>query len=93
MKVVEKLNKHVCVHSKYSYIKTFLERNNLWSAEMRKFLARILEELPRYLATAKPEGTRKVSLSAMSPQLNIVLCVDHMYLENNRVFDTMESTS
>lgn len=60
-KIIDKVHKHVCGHSTYSDIKTLLERNKLWNAEVQKYLASTLDECTNCLATSKPKENRKVS--------------------------------
>ena len=92
-KIVDKVHKHVCGHSSFSDIKTLLSRNDLWSDEVGKYLARILEGCARCAKTSEPKEQRKVSLSSMSRSFNKVVCVDHLHLGGSRVLHIMDSST
>lgn len=89
--IVDKVHKHVCEHSNYTDIKVLLQRNNLWSIQVEKYLPQVLETCESYRATALPKSARKVSLSALSREFNKVVSVDHMFLEDSCVFHIMDT--
>ena len=37
-KIIDKVHKHACGHANLSYIRILLQRNNMWSAEVEKYL-------------------------------------------------------
>ena len=91
--VVDKVHKHVCGHSNYTDIKILLQRNSLWSNEVQKYLSNTLEHCPKCVATSEPLTTRKVSLSSLNREFNSVVCIDHLHLDDNRVFHIMDASS
>jgi len=88
-KIVDKVHKHVCGHSNYTDIKLLLDRNDLWNSDVQKYLENILETCSECHATALPAQSRKVSLSSMSRKFNDVVCVDHLFLDEFKVFHAM----
>lgn len=67
-----------------------LEHNNMWSPEVNKYLPSIIENYSRCEATAEPKPSIKVSLSFLSFEFNIVVCVDHLHLCELQVFHIMD---
>lgn len=92
-KVIEKVHRHVCGHSKYHDMKLLLERNKIWNAEVKKYPSQVLDSCPDCLTTSQAQSTRKVSLSSLSRNFNDVLCVDHYHLDGNRIFHIMDSVA
>ena len=90
-KIVDKVHQHICGHSQYSDIKILLQRNNLWNEEVNRYLSTIMEKCTSCKTTSVPQPSRKVSLSSLSRQFNDLVCIDHLHLENNRVFHVMDS--
>lgn len=56
-----------------------------------QYLTNTMDERTNCWATSKPIPTRKVSLSSLDRQLNIVVCIDHFHLDLNRVLHLMDS--
>jgi len=92
-KIVDKVHKHICGHSNYTDIKLLLERNSLWSSDAEKYLVGILNECSACDTTAMPKPARKVSLSSMSRSFNDVVCIDHLFLDEYKVFHAMCSST
>ena len=89
--IVDKVHRHVCGHSNYTDIKTFLRRSNLWDCQIDKYLRSILESCDECRITALPNSSRKVSLSSMSREFHDVVCLDHMFLEEHCVLHVMDT--
>jgi len=92
-KIVDKVHKHICGHSNYTDIKLLLERNELWSIDVEKYLTGVLEKCSACKTTALPKPARKVSLSSMSRSFNDVVCIDHLFLDDHKVFHAMCSST
>ncbi len=91
--IIDKVHKHVCGHSTFTDIKTLLQRNDFWSEDAKKYLAETLEKCPSCLTTSLPKKSRKVALSAMSRDFNDVVCLDHFFLDDFKVFHVMDSST
>eukprot|EP00171_Calliarthron_tuberculosum_P022021 IDg22021t1 len=92
-KVIDKVHRHVCGHSSFNDIKILLERNGMWCSSVQKYLCSVLETCSYCKTTSEPKPSRKVSLSSMSRTFNKVVCIDHLFLRENRVFHAMDSTT
>lgn len=90
-KMVDKDHRHVFEHSKYLNIKILLERNNLWSNEVEKYLCRVPKKCSSYSTTAKLEQARKVSFSSISISCDKIVCIDHIHFGGLRVLHIMDS--
>ena len=62
-RTIDKLDKHICGHASLSDIQILLQRNNLWSTEIEKYLNRVVTSCTNCTKTYKPKQARKVSLS------------------------------
>lgn len=91
--VIDKVHKHVCGHATFSDIGILLDRNDLWSDEVEHYLRSVVEECHHCKAACLPTPSRKVSLSSLSRSFNEVVCVDHFYLDNIRMFHMMDAWS
>ena len=91
--IVDKVHKHVCGHATLTDIRILLERNDMWNAAVEEYVSQLLQRCRSCRATAPPQPSRKVSISSLSKSLNEVVCVDHFYLENFRLFHAMDLTT
>lgn len=89
--VADKVHKHICAHADISDVKLLLQRNNLLSPDVEKYLTFVMSRCSGCRSTAKPQGSRKVSLSSLNRDFNEVVCVDHVFLDNIRLFDVMDA--
>jgi len=92
-KIIDKVHTHVCGHSSFSDIKVLLQRNDIWNESVQDYLAMILERCTSCKTTSLPKQTRKVSLSSLNRSFKDLVCVDHMYLEDNCVLHIMDATT
>lgn len=92
-KIVDKVHKYICGHASFSDIKTLLERNNIWSDEVMKYVSRTMESCTRCLHTSEPKQARKVSIRSLNRSFNMVVCIDHLHLGNMRVFHLMDAAT
>ncbi len=74
-------------------MKVLLQRNNLWTTHVEKYLCEILESCDKCAATSLPKKARNVSLSSLSRDFNQAVCIDHLFLDNFCVFHIMDSKS
>ena len=91
--IVDKVHHHVCGNSNYEDIKVLLSRNELWNPDVKKYLAHLLDCCPDCTAVQAPKEQRPVSLSSMSREFNDVVCVDHSFLDTEKVFYITDSSS
>lgn len=89
-RIVDKVHKHVCVHSTYSDMRTLLQRNKLWNDQAQNYLSQIVSECPDCKASSTPPPNRRVSLASLNREFNDVLCLDHMFLDKTTVLHMMD---
>lgn len=90
---MDKVHKHVCGHGSYSDIKVLLERNDMWSADVMKYICRTMESCARFLHTAQRKHARNVFIRSLNRQFNSVVYIDHVHLGNMFLFHLMDSFS
>ncbi len=88
-KIIDKVLKHVCGHAPLSDTKILLERNDLWSTEVEKYLHRIVDSSESCSKTHEPKKARKVSLSSLNRSFNELVSIDHFHLGNLRLCHIM----
>lgn len=91
-RVIDRVHRHVCGHSTFSDMKLLLQRNDLWSEAIEKYLLKTIETCTNCKATSDPKPARKVSLSTLNRSFNDKICIDHMFLGDNAVIHIMGST-
>lgn len=68
-----------------------MERSGLWNAAAESYVNTVTSNCTSFNSTAPPQPERKVSVSTLSPEFNDKVCVDHLFLENMRVFHCMDA--
>lgn len=68
-------------------------RNDLWSSEVEKYSLQVLEACPNCQVTALPKPARKVSLSSLSREFNMVVSVDYLFIDDTCIFHIMDTKS
>lgn len=91
--IVDRVHTHVCGHASLTDLKLLLQLNNIWNDSVADYLSTVLEKCPHCHAASLPLPARKVSLSSLSRTFNDVVCVDHLFLDDNRVFHIMDATT
>lgn len=91
--IIDKIHKHVCGHSSLSDMKTLLKRNDLWNHEAKKYLIEVIDGCMNCSHTSEPRKSRKGSLSALDRSFNDLVCVDHLHLNEMRVFHMMDAST
>ena len=66
-----------------------LERNDLWSTEVEKYLHRVDDSCESCSRTYEPKKARKASLSSLNRSFNELVCIDHFHLGNLRLCHIM----
>lgn len=92
-RIIDKVHKHISGHASFSDIRTLLERNDMWSKEVEKYLSRTVETCHGCRATSLPKPSRKVSLTSLHHHFNDVVCIDHFHLDGLRIFHIMDAWS
>jgi len=90
--ILDKVHSHVCGHSSFSDMNVLLRRNEIWNADIEKYLSQVLETCPTCKTPSKPKTPRKVSLSSLNRHINKDVCINHLYLCENIVFHAMKAT-
>ena len=89
--IVDKVHKHVCGHASLRDMQILLERNDLWSNEVKAYLHQTVEVCHQCKMTDEPKDMRKVSLHDLSSSFNERVCLDHVFLDNYVVIHFMDS--
>lgn len=89
--IVDRAQNHVWGHADFDDLSVLQECNDLWTAEANKYLLRVTESGKEFRPTIKPISSHKGSLSSLSPMYNNVTCVDHMFLDQTRVFPVLNA--
>ena len=92
-KIVGKVHKHVFVHLELSEVQILLERNQIWSAEVEKYLNRVIQSYENYARTYEPKQVRKVSLNSLCRSFNELVCIDQFHFVNLRMCPVMCSST
>lgn len=90
-KIADKVHRHVCGHCNFSDVKMLLQRNKLLTPEVEKYLLEVMKQCNACRSTAKPQVSRKVSLSSLHRSFTEVVCVDHLFLDDLCIFHIMDS--
>lgn len=88
---VDRVHLHVCDHADFSDIRLLLQRNDLWSSDVNRYLYEIIAKCPGCRATSLPQPSPKVSLRSLNRTFNQCVCVDHMFLANYRILHIMDT--
>ena len=89
--IVDKVHKHVCGHASLRNMQILLERNDLWSNEVKTFLHQTVEVCHQCKMTDEPRDMRKVSLHDLNSSFNDRVCLDHVFLDNYVALHFMDS--
>ena len=89
--IFDKVHKHVCGHASLRDMQILLERNDLWSNEVKAYLHQTVEVCHQCKMTDEPKAMRKVSLRDISTSFNDRVCLDHVFLDNYVVLHFMNS--
>ena len=92
-RIVDRVHRHVCGHAAYSDIRTLLERNDMWTSSVKHYLDRIIQQCANCVKSSRPQPTRKVSLSSLNSSFNDTVYIDHMYLDDMKIFHAMDMYS
>lgn len=88
--VIDKVHKHVCGHASHNDLKMLLERNRLWNEAIASYVRNLIEGCSACRATYFLQPNRKVSISSLSNNFNEVVCIDHLFLEDNCLLHCMD---
>lgn len=69
------------------------QRNGLWIPDVTKYVAQVLDSCKSCIAVQELKGFRPVSVSSMSREFNQVVCVDHFFIDDVKVFHAMYASS
>ena len=92
-RIIDRVHKHVCGQAAYSDIRTLLDRNNMWTPAVKHYLDRVIEQCSNCIQSSRPQPTRKVSLSSLNSSFNDTVYIDHMYLDDIKIFHAMDMQS
>lgn len=85
------VHKHVWGHAKFSNTQTLLEKNNMCSPDAAKYLSSQVAGYRSYQAASKQKPSRKVFLASLSRIFNDLICLDHFFLDEIRLFHAMDA--
>lgn len=92
-RIVQRVHDHVCGHASFGDMRTLLQRNKLWNADVQRLLSVLVEKCKHCIASSPPKSNRKFSISGINRGFNDVVCVDHFHLDDLRIFHAMDSYS
>lgn len=70
-----------------------MQRNGILSHDADAYLTSVVESCKACRATSLPQPSVEVSLSALSRQFNVVVCIDHVSLDGALVFHVRDAGS
>lgn len=70
-------------------MKTFLQRNRLWSGQVQHFLLLFGANFGSFQANSSPPPSLRLSLVSLNRNFNDVVCIDHMHLGHVTIFHVM----
>lgn len=91
--IVDKVHKHVCGHAAVRGMMILLERNGIWSDNVKSYFLQMVEICPKCKMTEGPKGMRKVSLDDLSSFFIDRVCPDHVFLDKHVVLHFMDSST
>ena len=89
-KIIDNVHKHVCSHGSFTDSKILLERNGIWNHAVASYLSEVVNDFTTCRSTAVLQTNRKVSISSLSKEFNVILCIDHLYLDGIRLTHCMD---
>lgn len=82
MKIIDRIQKRVCVHYNIADIKLLLHRNNLCDVLVKKYVTDVVANCRHFHSSAPPVPSSKGSISSLSKRLNDMLCVENLHLDS-----------
>lgn len=76
-RVVGKVHKHLCGHTRFSDMRKLLIHNHLWSENMQHYLTTVFTSYKHRQDDCTSPAICRVSLSAMSREFNQLVAIDH----------------
>ena len=92
-RIVDRVHSHTCGHASYSDIRSLLERNGLWTPAVSHYLNETIEKCVNCVASSSPMPSRRVAISNLNRSFKETVCIDHFYLDDIRLFHTMDTVS
>ena len=65
----------------------------MWTAEVEKYLHRIISSCSDCAKTCEPKQVRKVSISSINRSFNDIVCIDHFHLGNLRMCHIVDAST
>lgn len=92
-RIEDKVHKHTCSHSAYSVMRTLLQRNELWTKAVHRYLAELVQSFLHWSASSTPFSFSKASLCTLCRELSDLVLADHFYLDNLLLFHMVDAFS
>lgn len=83
---IYKVHYHVCGHDEFGDMKHLLKRNDLWTGDDETYIKTVVGQFNACRAELKPIPSRKVSIASLSRKYNDAVCINHLFLDEIRVF-------
>lgn len=90
---IYKVYKHLFGHTSLSDIQILLKCNKMWTADVEKYLNRVVSSSSDCSETYEPKKARKFSLSSIYRLLNELTCGGHFHPENLRICHIMDANT
>ena len=91
--IIDKVHKHLWGHASLSGTQILLQRNNLWSTEIEKYLNRVVTSCTDCAKTHELKQAREVSFSWVNRSFNKIIHMDHFHFGNLRICHVMDATT
>eukprot|EP00173_Palmaria_palmata_P004214 Plantae.Rhodophyta-Palmaria_palmata.ctg5272.p1 GENE.Plantae.Rhodophyta-Palmaria_palmata.ctg5272~~Plantae.Rhodophyta-Palmaria_palmata.ctg5272.p1 ORF type:complete len:291 (-),score=14.17 Plantae.Rhodophyta-Palmaria_palmata.ctg5272:290-1162(-) len=92
LKIVEKNYSYVCGYSSLNDVKILLQRNQIWSSEIEKYLLQTIDSCVACHSVQPPKPMRKVSIKGVNRSFNDSAQVDHFFLDQKAILHVMETS-
>lgn len=92
-KIVKRVHDYKCGHAFIEEMRTLLQQNRLWNAEVENILSTAVEKCSHCIAAAPPASKRTVSIAEISRQSSDIVRVNHVWLENTCLFHIVDHYS
>lgn len=87
---IDNIYYHVCSYAIFNDMKFLLQRNDLWSDEVKHYASHVFNGFTKCHVSSPSYPTRTFSISTLSKGLNEIVFDDLFYLNNIRIFHSMD---
>lgn len=89
VRVIDKVHWHVCGYAAYGETCTRLSKSRIWSDEIQKYLAQVIDRCNHCIENSYPQASKNVAIATLNCSFNDVTCVNHFFLDSLKLLYTM----